>query len=316
MNILVTTQVAEMPSDLPPSDFEFYIDYRKGEGPARRVFGATHKFIEACEACNGLMLGAIGTRIEPVVVLEDIIADSLRTKFRIIWDRDGEEAVKSGSLRRVIATYLVESYKIFTAKTNDASKSCSAKDIQDALDELAKNVQEDSRIQSTTPPISGVIDVAEKFDSVKDPMVEGDEAALVDADGVPVPMNRDCRIDLARMKDEAINKTYVNTIPNMILIVRKPDYLGDTQWELRHGIRKVNARIEDTDWLNSFQTRAIDVRPLDALDCRVREEASYGVYGELMASKFHIEKVHKVLIRGLYGDGQSDLEFPESDISE
>ena len=81
----------------------------------------------------------------------------------------------------------------------------------------------------------------------------------------------------------------------MVLIVKKPDYLGTSMWDLRHGRRPVSARIEDTKWLERFQSRRVDVRPGDALRCRVRIEMLYGHDNELIAERHAIEEVHEVL---------------------
>jgi len=58
----------------------------------------------------------------------------------------------------------------------------------------------------------------------------------------------------------------------LLLKIKKPDYLGDSQWELRHGSRNVPAQIEDAAWLHRFQTRQVNVRPGDAIRGRVRIE--------------------------------------------
>lgn len=46
MTIALTAHVSEVPKKLPPHDFGFDIDYRSDEGPAKRVFGATYRFMK------------------------------------------------------------------------------------------------------------------------------------------------------------------------------------------------------------------------------------------------------------------------------
>jgi hypothetical protein len=82
----------------------------------------------------------------------------------------------------------------------------------------------------------------------------------------------------------------------MILPVKKPDYLGNSQWELRHGKRNILARIEDGQWLRRFQGRQEDVRPGDALRCRVQIEYNYGFDNELVSERFTVLEVMEVLV--------------------
>ena len=65
----------------PVADFAFYIDFKKGEGRASRVFSATLEFIKACERLDRELVTSIDASIEVVMVLEDIEASSLKTFF-------------------------------------------------------------------------------------------------------------------------------------------------------------------------------------------------------------------------------------------
>ena len=57
----------------PQADFAFYIDFKKGTGPASRVFSATHEFIKTCERLDKELVSSIDANIETVMVLEDIV---------------------------------------------------------------------------------------------------------------------------------------------------------------------------------------------------------------------------------------------------
>jgi hypothetical protein len=44
----------------------------------------------------------------------------------------------------------------------------------------------------------------------------------------------------------AVKETVTFPAAQMILAVKKPDYLGDSKWDLRHGRRSIAAKIEDS----------------------------------------------------------------------
>ncbi len=179
MTISITQQVNEMPEKLPPSDFGFDIDYQQQEGSAKRVFGATYRFIQACEECSQSLVGSIGISIDPVIVLEDIEAGSIKTRFRIFYKSEGEEALKSGNLWRIISTYIIEGYKIIFNKTNQTDQQPSLRSIQSDLYQLSQDTELEHL--GIRRPISDedMIEIIEKFDSIKDYLITGDKAEFL-----------------------------------------------------------------------------------------------------------------------------------------
>jgi hypothetical protein len=81
----------------------------------------------------------------------------------------------------------------------------------------------------------------------------------------------------------------------MILKIKKPDFLGSSMWEFRHEGRPIEARISDTDWLNEFHETGAGVRPGGALRAIVRIEASYDLENEALPPRYTVLKVKEVL---------------------
>lgn len=108
-------------------------------------------------------------------------------------------------------------------------------------------------------------------------------------------MNLAIRWDIDKLESLAVKETVIFPIAPMILAVKKPDYLGDSKWELRHGKRSISAKIEDEDWLRKFQGRQVDVRPGDALRCDVKIEHLYGHDNELLSERYTVVRVNGVL---------------------
>ena len=107
--------------------------------------------------------------------------------------------------------------------------------------------------------------------------------------------NLSTRLDIEDIEALATKEKQTHHIPSMVVVVKKPDYLGNSMWELRYGKRSISAKIEHAEWLEEFQKRRADVRPGDALKCRVRLEVLYGHDNELMSERYYIEHVHEVL---------------------
>ena len=290
-DVTVTTHRPETPS----ADFAFYIDFERGKGSASRVFSATHAFIKACERLDRELITSIDASIETVMVLEDIQAASLKTWFRNILRAADDQALKELDWKSLVGTYLVQAKYMILRWTND-------NDTPRSLPALGRNIQKlaeqtDVRHMPDYTPInpSSLITSIRDFDGVKDHLVEGDRASFIVPDAEDFDFNLSTRVDLEEIEELAIRETQIHSVPSMVLIVRKPDYLGTSMWDLRHGRRSISAKIEHQGWLKSFQQRRVDVRPGDAIKCQVRIELKYGYDNELIAEKYYVERINEVL---------------------
>lgn len=132
------------------------------------------------------------------------------------------------------------------------------------------------------------------FQSVKERLSEGDRARFLTHEG-DVEMNLSVRFPIEDIEALAVARTIESPETQMILAVKKPDYLGTSKWELRHGRKTIAAKIEDANWLGRFQRRQVEVRPGDALQCTVKIESLYGFDNELIVEKYTIINVIEVL---------------------
>ncbi len=84
----------------------------------------------------------------------------------------------------------------------------------------------------------------------------------------------------------------------MILLVRKPDYLGDTLWEFRHGRQTIEAHMLDEHWMECFRDGREVITPGSALECIVGYQYGYDEKGDLVTEKHDVIEVIHVIKRG------------------
>ncbi len=102
-------------------------------------------------------------------------------------------------------------------------------------------------------------------------------------------------IETEKIQDLLTKETMTSENSKLILVVKKPDYLGFTKWDLKHGNKIISASIKDIGWLDKFQSREIDVRPGDALRCTVKIEIKYGYDNQILSENYFIESVDEVI---------------------
>lgn len=282
----------------PAADFAFEIDFKRGVGPASRVFAATHDFIRACEALDAELVQSIDSSIETVLVLEDIQEGSIKSWFRSLLLAVDDDAIKTLDWKPLVGRYLVRAKYAVLRFTDDDTGLRTLPSLREELRRIASETDVRHLPDYAPPSPKALVDAIRDFQAVKDRLVEGDRARLIaDAPDIPAyELNLTVRIPVQRIEDMAVARTIEVPSSEMILPVKKPDYLGDSKWGLRHGKRNIEAKIEDEQWLRRFQRRQEDVRPGDALRCKVRIEYLYGHDNELLTERYTVLEVLEVLI--------------------
>ena len=81
----------------------------------------------------------------------------------------------------------------------------------------------------------------------------------------------------------------------MIFVVEMPDYQATGQWQLKHGDTRTIAYCESGTLLDKFYKRELDIRPGDALRCKVDLETLYGPDHEVLTERYRIVEIIEVL---------------------
>jgi hypothetical protein len=300
----ITLTTEEPPS--PSADFAFYIDYKRGVGSASRVFAATHDFIKACERIDKDLLEAIDSNIETVMVLEDIEAASLKTFLKNALTSVDDGALKSLNWKQQVGAYLVRAKYVILRWVDKEEIPRDLAQLGTEIRQIASETDVKHLPDYRAPSPASLVNAIKDFQGIKDHFVEGDRVEIITQRETHV-LNLSVRWDIASLQALTVKETIVSPPTVMILAVKKPDYLGDSKWELRHGKRSIPVKIEHADWLAQFQSRRIDVRPGDSLKCEVQIERSYGHDHELVNEQFTITRVLDVLVNtypqtSLFGD--------------
>lgn len=292
----------------PQADFAFEIDFKRGTGSPSRVFLAINDFIRGCERLDAELVQAIDSNIETVLVLEDIETGSIKVWLRNVLRSTEDDALKTLDWKPLVGKYLVRSKYAVLRWLDDGGEG-----VPKSLPALAREIQaiaaetDVKHLPDYQPPSpKALIEAARDFQGVKNQLTPGDTAKYIPRDGEPLEMNLAVAWNIEDIESMAVRETVKFPIAPMILAVKKPDYLGDSKWELRHGKRNISAKIEDEAWLKQFQGRQIDVRPGDALRCDVRIEHLYGHDNELLTERYTVVTVSEVLADKYKQDGLFD----------
>lgn len=285
------------PSEPAKGAFAIFITFHKEAERPQRIFRAIDGMITALEKLDVALAGSIDPSIEPVLLLEDIEAGSIK-----VWLRDKLKHVEDQSLyeldwRPMVGKYLLRAKYAFIEWVNDEEARTSSSGISDLRTRI-KQLASSSGVRKipaySSPSAPDIIDAGEEFGRALSQLDSRDTAEYISEAGTT---SFNLRQDWANLglSDLSVKEAITAPPTKMLLTVRRPDYLGDAQWEFRHGKRSIRAKVTDHKWLSSFQSRKVDVRPGDALRCLVEVTSSYGFDNDLISEQYLITEVLDVL---------------------
>lgn len=276
----------------PDADFGFIIGFKKGQGNPRRVFDAASALIDAFSDFDRAISASIDSKIEPIVLLEDIESGSLRVWLRNILQRVDDEALKTVDWKPLIGKYLVKAkYLALEFLDNEGDAKFRLAGLKASLQRLAEET--DIRHLPDYPPVHDgrLIASLDKIQVAKGELELGDTLTIDLQD-------KEYTVNLAStwlpsdvMPEIPLGDTETSNEAEMVLTIRKPDLIKATMWQFSHGQNSITAPIHDENWLAQFHARTIPIFPGDALRCRVVMKFYYSDKGELIDQKFEIVKV-------------------------
>lgn len=285
----------QIPTDKQP-DFLLTIHFPAGVKDPQRIFSTASECITALQACDQMLLKSFPTEIQPVFVLEQVETGSLKMWLRQLLEAVDDDAIKNLDWKPAVGKYLVKGKHLLLKKL-EGKKGLPNKyellEISNELQELAKETD-----VLMLPAYSRVseVDIAEHARIISTALarLEPGESISINNDDGEAVIDAGFAVTDEDIKNLLVEQTLENT-SELILMVRKPDFLGETKWEFRFNRRSLSVAIVDKDWLSNFQSGEVDIRPGDALHVKMKERVSYDFNGEVVSEEREILEVIGVI---------------------
>ena len=252
--------------------------------------------IEAFQRLDKSLCTSIDNHIQPVMVLEEIETGSLKLWLKNLLTAIDDQALKDIDWRPAVGKYLVKGKYIIIRWLNEPTNNKkSLVNLGDELKHLANETDVKILPDYAPPSIKEIADAIKDIDIAKNDLIEGDKLSYISPDKDPIDFDLGLSLDGAELEDMIIKDREIHENMSMNLIVKKPDYLGVSKWDFRHGRHIIQANIHDEEWLKNFHNREFDIRPGDALKCKVTIEYSYGYDSELLKETYTVTSVTGIL---------------------
>jgi len=253
--------------------------------------------VEAFARFDRDLVKSIDVTIEPVLLLENVESGSITSWFISLLRSSDDSALKSGDWRRVVGEYAVKG-KYALIKMLEGAHSVTDPNLLEAIQAelLLEAKKTDIRGLSGYIPMSRtrlaahIVDLTASLEYLDDQ----DSATFKSRAERPIPFNRLLRINELEMTQLLAVRTLTN-VSELILKVKKPDYLGSSMWEFHYDGHPIEARIQDVNWLEKFHNGGAGLLPRGALRANVRIEVSYDDQSESLPPKYTVLEVLEVI---------------------
>jgi len=278
--------VSDLLSDLTDSDVVVEVAAASGgrripdAGPARLVQ-------TAIEASYRALAGSIQIQLDTVAVLEEVSRKSLSLWLRVQMSGDAGLAVSDPSQLKFLARGTLAMIAWM-----DGSSTLQLADLQQAIRVLAWGTSITTPAHPVLPSSSQLVEAISAWQRAKETLSAGDQARIITNNG---SADIDAAKRIAEPRTLLLSRKLVNQSADMIFVVEMPDYLSTSQWLLKHGSTRTTAIAEPGTLLDKFYRRELDIRPGDALRCRVDVETSYGPDHEVLSERYRIVEIIEVL---------------------
>lgn len=273
------------------------VDYQKDSPNPSRVFQSMSNLIGTIEKIDTHLVTIIlDAKIQPVILLEDVEASSLKAWLRTTLNMIPDAALYNLQWEPIVGQYLVKAKHIIIDFTKDKTTITDIKQIkplEDNLDKLADATQlkmlpaykkiEPKLLMMDMNDMSQSLSSLTKQDSVK--YIAGGRTSM---------FNLEFRVTPENIED-LISKNKIESTEDRILKVKTSDYLGDSKWEFKHGNKIEPYTMLDKPWVEKYHNRGVIVQPQDSIKATVRIERKYDYDNELIAEHFSVIKVIDVI---------------------
>lgn len=281
----------------PESDIVLNIDCLDAESSPARAFAIASNLIKSLEDLDSVLLSSVDSRIRTTLVLEELRKGSIKIFLRNILKQIDDQALKDLDWRPLIGQYLVRGKYAairWLDEDFDDTKPPEIEDLTSELKSLAERTDVRHLPDYPPPNPARLTQALDGIQRVKRDFKENEKLTItLGKDEYKVNLSSDWlpseKIDTTKTEQLLANES------DMVLVIRKPDFLGKSQWQFKHGKHSFGASIDDQEWINQFRSGDHIIAPGDALKVRVKFEHHYDERGNLLESKQRISKVLNVI---------------------
>jgi hypothetical protein len=276
-------------------DFCVRLDFPKGTRNPQRLLKGAAAYIDALNSLDSLLVSSIDTQIKPVFVLEEIEVGSIKLWLKQILEAINDSALENLDWKPAVGKYLVKAKYCFLKHLEGKNTLRDRLEIEALAKDITKAAQETGARKLPAYRAVNAQSLAQEARKISESLhcLEEGESVSFQSDEGNTVLTPKFIVTQEDLDSLFMGESITNDIVQ-ILMVRRPDFLGEAKWEFRYEKKSFTAKINDTAWLKKFHAGKIDIRPGDGLRVVLRETVAYDNGGEVIKEEREILEVQGI----------------------
>ena len=277
--------------------FGIKIDFNREEGDPSRIFIAMTELVKACQEIDRKLLQSIQVKVEHALILEDIERGSLVAWFKNKFNLS-QDTPELGLSSEYLSSYLTESkFTLIDYTSNKTTITDSGvSEVQTKIFEILQKENPTPILPIYNPlPKKDLLSGMQKIQSALSTLLDSaDSAEYIDPHHGKASFNLSLDITQELIEEILVKETVENT-NEMILKIKKPDYLGDSQWEFKYGKKNINVKMADIEWLRKFHKPEFVLAPGDSVRASTKIITKYDIDNEILFVQYILLEVTEII---------------------
>lgn len=283
------------PKDYPTS-FLITFNFEKNIRDPQRILATASSYIEALQNCDKMLLKSFHSELSTVLIIENIEFGSFKIWLQQIIESIDNEALYELDPKKFIGKFLVTGKYLLLSALGKKKALPSKNELSHTANQIHASAQKTGVLRMPAYSRISEVEIAQNMKMLAEALSklkENETASFLSSDG-----NVQIAPGIAitdRQITELLASRSIGNESEIILKVRKPDFLGETGWVFIFDKRNLSAVINDKEWLERFHAGELDIRPGDALRVKLKETAQYDDFGNVIAVDRAIIKVIEII---------------------
>lgn len=276
--------------------FEIKLEFNKDTEDPSRLFRSFADLIDSIKELDTTLVKSINTSISSKIYLNDIEKGSLIGK---LWNHliiNNDNKLDDNKIDEETINDFIDESRSKSIEFIESGKS----DVND-LKELAKEIDEIANEKGIKETFNyaepNILDLAKNLNEINDAVskLSDDEKFIIkDSKNAIEEISKGAeKINLEDVEN-ALTTEEIKSENVVYYKIKRPDFLGDSQWEFKHGSKSLKVKILHEDWLEDFKQGKVIVVPGDSLKVKIRQNFKYNKNGYLISEKTEIIEVLEI----------------------
>src|SRR5690606_28838664 len=276
--------------------FELKLEFNKDTEDTSRLFRSFADLIDSIKELDTTLAKTINTSISSKIYLNDIEKGSLIGK---LWNHlilNDDNKLDDNKITEETINDFIDESRSKSIEFIESGKS----EVED-LKKLAKDIDEIANEKGIKDSFNyaepSILDLAKNLNEINDAVSKlGDDEKFVIKNSKSLTEEISKGTEKINLEDveNALTTEEIKSENIVYYKIRRPDFLGDSQWDFKHGNKSLKVKILHEELLDDFQKGKVIVVPGDSLKVKIRQNFKYNKNGYLISEKTEIIEVLEI----------------------